>query len=179
MRDSRSEAGMSDRKKFDPAKGLIEAFQNQHERGKAEAATEIERLRDDKRALIDSNAYEVCELKARIEELERGRDIAFWLGYDDGFDECGADEPYRPEKAAKRYGYDAAEDEPLSVEVVNLKVRIEELEQRWDYIKADPEGARALLLLLHAGKGTANDFDTMVDRIIESRKAAGIGGGDE
>uniref|UniRef100_A0A6H1ZD04 Uncharacterized protein n=1 Tax=viral metagenome TaxID=1070528 RepID=A0A6H1ZD04_9ZZZZ len=42
-------------------------------------------------------------------------------------------------------------------------------EKRWEYIKSDPEGARALLLLLKHGKGSPNDFDTMVDRIIESR----------
>ena len=41
--------------------------------------------------------------------------------------------------------------------------------KRWEYIKSDPEGARALLLLLAAGKGTPDDFDTMIDRIIESR----------
>jgi hypothetical protein len=46
---------------------------------------------------------------------------------------------------------------------------------RWAYIKADIDGARALLLLLKNGKGTADDFDTMVDRIIESRKGAGLG----
>jgi len=46
---------------------------------------------------------------------------------------------------------------------------------RWAYIKADPDGARALLLLLKNGKGTADDFDTMVDRIIESRNGAGLG----
>ena len=45
---------------------------------------------------------------------------------------------------------------------------------RWNYIKADPDGARALLLLLKNGKGTPDDFDTMVDRIIESRKGAGL-----
>ena len=41
--------------------------------------------------------------------------------------------------------------------------------KRWEYIKADPDGARALLLLLKEGKGSPDDFDTMVDRIIESR----------
>lgn len=41
--------------------------------------------------------------------------------------------------------------------------------KRWEYIKTDPEGARALLLLLQHGKGTADDFDVMIDRIIESR----------
>jgi len=45
------------------------------------------------------------------------------------------------------------------------------LKKRWEYLKADPDGARALLLLLKNGKGTPDDFDTMVDRIIESRKA--------
>ena len=45
--------------------------------------------------------------------------------------------------------------------------------KRWDYIKADPEGARALLILLKEGKGTLDDFDTMVDRIIESRQVGG------
>jgi len=34
------------------------------------------------------------------------------------------------------------------------------------------DGARSLLLLLKDGKGTSTDFDTMVDRIIESRKQA-------
>ena len=46
--------------------------------------------------------------------------------------------------------------------------------KRWEYIKSDPMGARALLLLLDEGKGTPNDFDTMVDRIIESRSKAGL-----
>jgi len=45
---------------------------------------------------------------------------------------------------------------------------------RWDYIKSDPDGARALLILLREGKGTSDDFDTMVDRIIESRSKAGL-----
>lgn len=45
---------------------------------------------------------------------------------------------------------------------------------RWNYIKADPDGARALLILLREGKGTHDDFDTMVDRIIESRKNSGL-----
>lgn len=44
--------------------------------------------------------------------------------------------------------------------------------KRWEYVKADPHGARALLLLLEHGKGTPDDFDTMVDRIIESRRIA-------
>ena len=46
------------------------------------------------------------------------------------------------------------------------------LEDRWNYIKTDMDGARSLLLLLKDGKGTSTDFDTMVDRIIESRKQA-------
>lgn len=46
--------------------------------------------------------------------------------------------------------------------------------KRWDYIKSDPDGARALLILLREGKGTPDDFDTMVDRIIESRANAGL-----
>ena len=46
--------------------------------------------------------------------------------------------------------------------------------KRWDYIKADPDGARALLILLREGKGTPDDLDTMVDRIIESRSKAGL-----
>ena len=50
-----------------------------------------------------------------------------------------------------------------------LRVRVEELEARWNYIKTDTKGARSLLLLLATGKGTPDDFDTMVDRIIESR----------
>ena len=41
--------------------------------------------------------------------------------------------------------------------------------KRWEYIKSDPGGARALLLLLKERKGSLDDFDTMVDRIIESR----------
>jgi len=41
--------------------------------------------------------------------------------------------------------------------------------KRWNYIKDDPDGARALLLLLKNGKGTGAEFDLMVDRIIESR----------
>jgi len=48
---------------------------------------------------------------------------------------------------------------------------------RWNYIKADPQGARSLLLLLAHGKGTADDFDTMVDRIIESRSVGVREGG--
>ena len=44
--------------------------------------------------------------------------------------------------------------------------------QRWEYIKSDADGARALLLLLKQGRGTPEDFDTMVDRIIESRANA-------
>lgn len=51
--------------------------------------------------------------------------------------------------------------------------------KRWEYIKTDPNGARALLLLLREGKGTPEDFDTMVDRVIESRSKAGKGVGDE
>jgi len=45
---------------------------------------------------------------------------------------------------------------------------------RWNYIKADIDGARALLLLLKNGKGTPQDFDTMVDRVILSRVGAGL-----
>jgi hypothetical protein len=45
---------------------------------------------------------------------------------------------------------------------------------RWSYIKADVDGARALLLLLKNGKGTPQDFDTMVDRVILSRVGAGL-----
>lgn len=45
---------------------------------------------------------------------------------------------------------------------------------RWEYIKADPDGAMALLLLLKNGKGTPKDFDTMVDRIILARVGAGL-----
>jgi len=41
--------------------------------------------------------------------------------------------------------------------------------KRWDYIKSDPDGARNLLLLLQNGKGSAHDFDTIVDRIIKSK----------
>ena len=45
---------------------------------------------------------------------------------------------------------------------------------RWRYIKTDPHGARALLLLLEHGKGTSDDFDTMVDRIILSMVGEGL-----
>ena len=45
---------------------------------------------------------------------------------------------------------------------------------RWNYIKSDIDGARALLLLLKNGKGTEKDFDTMVDRVILSRVGAGL-----
>ena len=45
---------------------------------------------------------------------------------------------------------------------------------RWRYIKADPHGARALLFLLEHGKGTPEDFDTMVDRIILSMVGEGL-----
>ena len=45
---------------------------------------------------------------------------------------------------------------------------------RWNYIKDDIDGARALLLLLKNGKGTPQDFDTMVDRVILSRVGAGL-----
>jgi hypothetical protein len=48
------------------------------------------------------------------------------------------------------------------------------LKDRWNFIKDDPEGAIALLRLLKAGKGTSDDFDVMVDRIILSRVGAGI-----
>ena len=51
---------------------------------------------------------------------------------------------------------------------------LETYKARWAYIKKDIEGARALLILLRDGKGTPDDFDTMVDRIIESRKGAGL-----
>jgi hypothetical protein len=47
---------------------------------------------------------------------------------------------------------------------------------RWNYIKTDIDGARSLLILLKDGKGTPDDFDTMVDRIIESRRAARAAG---
>lgn len=59
----------------------------------------------------------------------------------------------------------------------NLESGMTELDiykARWAYIKTDIEGARALLILLRDGKGTPDDFDTMVDRIIESRKGAGL-----
>jgi hypothetical protein len=48
------------------------------------------------------------------------------------------------------------------------------LSDRWSYIKADPHGARALLLMLEHGKGMPEDFDTMVDRVILSRVGAGL-----
>lgn len=57
--------------------------------------------------------------------------------------------------------------------IEELQARVKQLEARWNYIKTDIEGARSLLLLLDAGKGTPKDFDTMVDRIIESRKGRG------
>ena len=55
----------------------------------------------------------------------------------------------------------------------NAAKRAAKIQCRWDYIKDDIDGARALLLLLKQGKGTRDDFDTMVDRIIESRQANG------
>lgn len=36
---------------------------------------------------------------------------------------------------------------------------------RWEYIKAEPDAARHLLRLLQDGKGTADDFDDMIDRV--------------
>ena len=53
--------------------------------------------------------------------------------------------------------------------IEDLKADITRLDARWDYIKTDPVGARALLLLLINGKGSSEDFDTVIDRIIESR----------
>ncbi len=44
------------------------------------------------------------------------------------------------------------------------------LEERWSYIKADPEGARHLLRLLMDGMGSPDDFDSMIDRIIKSKR---------
>jgi hypothetical protein len=54
------------------------------------------------------------------------------------------------------------------------QAEVERLRNRWKYIKVDQDGARALLLLLKNGKGTPDDFDTMVDRIIESRRLASV-----
>jgi hypothetical protein len=56
--------------------------------------------------------------------------------------------------------------------VDNLERELKTATARWEYIKADTRGARAILLLLENGKGTPADFDTMVDRIIESRRIA-------
>ena len=58
---------------------------------------------------------------------------------------------------------------------MNTEDRLRVYRERWEYIKTDIDGARALLLLLRDGKGTPDDFDTMVDRIIESRKGRRIG----
>ena len=55
-------------------------------------------------------------------------------------------------------------------ECERYRVEGDALRARWQYIKTDIDGARSLLLLLKAGKGSPYDFDTMVDRIIESRK---------
>jgi hypothetical protein len=59
-------------------------------------------------------------------------------------------------------------------QVIAIEAERDMLQSRWDYIKTDISGARALLLLLREGKGTSDEFDTMVDRIIESRKGAGL-----
>ena len=59
-------------------------------------------------------------------------------------------------------------------EIESLNTRVAELEARWACIKTDTDGARSLLLLLKHGKGSSDDFDTMVDRIIESRRGAGL-----
>ena len=63
---------------------------------------------------------------------------------------------------------------PASDELACLRDRVERAEARRAYIKADSDGTRSLLLLLQHGKGTPDDFDKMVDRIIESRRGAGI-----
>ena len=59
-----------------------------------ERDAEIERLRDDKQAVIDSNAFEVCNLKARIEELEE--EAGYWkdkaLGMAARFAEIGGED---------------------------------------------------------------------------------------
>ena len=49
-----------------------------------------------------------------------------------------------------------------------LLEEIERLRRRWDQITGDPVGSRHLLRLLMAG-GTPDDFDTMIDRIINSK----------
>lgn len=55
---------------------------------------------------------------------------------------------------------------------MNLEEEIQILKKRWQYLFDDPEGVRSLLLLYINGKGTRQDFETMVDRIIESRSLA-------
>jgi len=50
---------------------------------------------------------------------------------------------------------------------------------RMEFIRKDPEAARHLLRLLLDGKGTKDDFDTMIDRLIESRDRARERGGDD
>ncbi len=46
---------------------------------------------------------------------------------------------------------------------------LERLRRRWDQITGDPEGSRHLLCLLMPEKGTLDDFNTMIDRIINSK----------
>ena len=56
-----------------------------------------------------------------------------------------------------------------------LEAEIERLRARWGYIKSHPGSARHLLSLLEAGRGSGDDFDKMIDRIV----LAMDGGGDE
>ena len=48
----------------------------------------------------------------------------------------------------------------------DLEAKIKRLQSRWDYIKADSAGTRAVLRLLTNGNGAPDDFDEMIDRII-------------
>ena len=47
-----------------------------------------------------------------------------------------------------------------------LRDEIERLRARWSYIKSHPDSARHLLGLLEAGRGSGDDFDKMIDRIV-------------
>jgi len=61
---------------------------------------------------------QTLKFRARIEELERGLGLSFWLGYDDGFDIAVADQPYDPDKAAERYGYKPWEDPVITGHII-------------------------------------------------------------
>jgi hypothetical protein len=65
---------------------------------------------------------------------------------------------------------EALSREEMRGAISGLVAAAREMEKRWNYIKTDTRGARSLLLLLENGKGTPREFDTMVDRIIESRQ---------